>query len=337
MVIPNCPVKTGASSRSYQLIRFMETRTAFLRECLRERRDLLAAEPNSEASRCEMAYIDARLKSPWLYYSSRCNRLNFSKGTEIAFVMSDQLKRLRQRAIASLKPSQKNDAELIAAIGRLKWSDMRDAFASHIYASSGNNIFLVKQALAHADVGTTRAYLRQRPQICQRFDAFRDVVETALTEVDEGRSIDPTLLFLANNYKDFGKSDRDKLFAFRTRMRMGCANPTDPEHHFAPNHPHRARCAVQRCILCRHGIVFSDAFEGLADRHADLVWLRRNTPPNRWLTSTLSWELEAIEYVRDKVFAASAERFVARSENRVVNINAGKLFVFDDPEVIGGG
>lgn len=104
----------------------------------------------------------------------------------------------------------------------------------------------------------------------------------------------------------------------------------------APNHPQGALCSVQRCILCRHGIVFRDAFEGLADRHADLMWLRNCTPPNRWLTSTLSWEMEAIEYVRDRVFASSAERFAARSKERLAEIKIGRLFVFDDPEIMGG-
>jgi hypothetical protein len=61
--------------------------------------------------------------------------------------------------------------------------------------------------------------------------------------------------------------------------------------------------------------VFKDAYAGLADRHADLAWLRNSTPPNRWLTSSLSWEMEAIELVRDDIFTDRADAFPDLIEN----------------------
>ncbi len=231
--------------------------------------------------------------------------------------------------------TQKQDKGLIAAIEALKWSDVRDAFASHIFDNSGGNIFLVKLALGHNHVATTRHYLRQRRQIRERFDAFREVMEATLTEVKEGRVVDPTILFLLSNYTDVTDFDRERLAAYRTRMGMGCTNPTKPDKHLAPNHIEGSWCAVQRCVLCRHGIVFKDAYGDLADRHADLSWLQRNTPPNRWLTSSLSWEMEAIELVRDNVFADQSNAFKMRSEKRLVEISAGLVDIFDDPQIMG--
>jgi hypothetical protein len=93
----------------------------------------------------------------------------------------------------------------------------------------------------------------------------------------------------------------------------GWAAPTPPIPAGIWRRTTGAVCGVQRCVICRHGIIFRDAFEGLANRHADLWWVRGHTPPERWLTSTLSWEMEAIELVRDRVFAAKVTEFNARS------------------------
>ncbi|WP_156363011.1 hypothetical protein [Rubellimicrobium mesophilum] len=289
----------------------------------------------SLANQNEIARIDKRLRSPWLFYSSK------RKGAR-AIGLADNgtvfvnLEHLKAKAIASLRQAGRDDPALTQAISALRWSDVRDAFAAHIFDSSGGNIFLVRRALDHNHVATTQHYLRQRRQLRQRLDAFRKVVETALTEVKQGRTVDPTILFLASNYSDFGEEDREKLLAYRTRLGMGCRNPVDPESHLAPNHVVGTPCAVQRCVLCRHGIVFKDAYEGLADRHGDLVWLRNNIPPNRWLTSSLSWELEAIELVRDRVFTESADAFRRRSEARVSEVLSGQAYVFDDPEIMVG-
>ena len=324
----------GSRFRTFQTIRTLERRSAFLRDCLRERRAILEATKPAHGTLKEIAEIDRLLRSPWIYYGQKGNGVG-SVGMVTANVMHKQIDRLKELAIASLPPRDRNDEELVSAIQALKWSDLRDAFAAHIYARSGGNIFLVKRALDHNAITVTRHYLRQRRLIKERFEAFRTVMNAALTEVSEGRQVDPTLLFLASNYSDFGEHDRRRLSEFRSRMEMGCRNPTSPDSHLAPDHEEGALCAVQRCILCRQGIVFREAFGGLADRHADLVWLRQNSNAMRWLTSTLSWELEAIELVRDRVFHAKAAEFDERSSQRLQEIAAGRAYVFDEPEVAG--
>jgi hypothetical protein len=206
-----------------------------------------------------------------------------------------------------------------------------------VYDNSGQNIFLVQRALSHADLFTTRHYLRQRRQLRERFDAFRTVMETAMREVRDGRPMDPTILYLASNFRDFGEADRQRLKRYRTRMGMGCANPTDPETLLAPTHPKGALCVVQRCVLCHHGIVFADAFEGLADRHADLLWLRDATLPDRWMTSTFWWEFEAIKLLLTDVFAGKRAAFMERSDARLAGLRADRYSLLDDPETARGG
>jgi len=324
----------GSKFRSFQLIRALVDRTEFLRQCLRERLQLLEAQEKKVAIAAEIKKIKQRLRSPWLYYNSKGNGIDavaLGDGGSVNYALSF----LKAKAIEALSSEQKHDDTLITGINALKWSDCRDALATHIYDASGGNIFLVKQALDHNNVSTTRMYLRQRRQIRERFAAFRKVTNTILEEVKNGNSVDPTILFLSVNYRDFGEVDRERLKSFRTRLGMGCSNPTSPDSFLAPHHIEGTFCLVQRCVLCRHGIIFKDAYKDLAIRRADLVWLRSNTPPNRWLTSNLSWELEAIELVRDNIFTSQIEGFDSLARDRLDEIAAGRAYVFDDPEISG--
>ncbi|MFM2044145.1 MAG: hypothetical protein RLY86_2721 [Pseudomonadota bacterium] len=327
--------QAGPRFRSFQIIRAMERRTTFLREMLRRRRVVLEAQPDSLERRQEMAEIERQLRRPWLYYNmsgvgaAAC-------GAPLMSAIVNQLPTLKRIAIEALPQNFPGREKRAAAIDALTWSDIRDAFATFIFDNSGQNPFILQRALSHGDPRSQRAYLRQKRQLRDRFDRFRTLMESALREVQDGRSVDPTVLYLSNNYLDFSDADRDKLKHYRTRMGMGCAAPMEPEDFLAPRHPTGAICAVQRCILCRHGIVFAGAFEGLADRYADLLWLREGTPPQRWLTSTFWWELEAIIMTRDKVFRDKQAAFMARSEDRLAGLRTGALFVFDDPDVAGG-
>ncbi len=304
---------------------------------LKRRRALLQAQPDSLATRQELTAIAQKLLKPWLYCRGNCRGSAAAGGTLLSQLIHTQIVALKRIAIDFIPENRPNREKLIAAIDSLRWSDVRDAFATHVFDNSGQNIFLVQRALSHADPFTTRRYLRQRRQLRRRFDAFRTVMETALWEVRDGRPMDPTILYLASNFRDFGEADRERLKRYRTRMGMGCANPTDPETFLAPTHPNGALCVVQRCVLCRHGIVFADAFEGLADRRADLLWLRDATPPDRWMTSTFWWEFEAIKLLLTDVFAGKRAAFMERSDARLAGLRAGSYALLDDPETARGG
>jgi hypothetical protein len=329
--------QAGPRFRAFQVIRWMQGRSGLLRELLTRRRALLEAQPDSLATRQELAAIAQKLRTPWLWYQEYGRGCAAAGGTDLSHLIHTQIVALKRIAVEFIPENRPNREKLIAAIESLRWSDVRDAFATHVYDNSGQNIFLVQRALSHADPFTTRRYLRQRRQLRERFDAFRSVMETALREVRDGRPMDPTILYLASNFRDFGEADRERLKRYRTQMGMGCANPTDPETFLAPTHPKGALCVIQRCVLCRHGIVFADAFEGLADRHADLLRLRDTTLPDRWMTSTFWWEFEAIKLLLTDVFAGKRAEFMERSDARLAGLRADRYSLFDDPETARGG
>ncbi|WP_282027257.1 hypothetical protein [Ruegeria faecimaris] len=321
----------GPRFRSFRIIRMLEKRSEYLRTLLREKRKVIEKEPDGLEKAAALAEIDYRLRSPWIYLNSRQSGVKAVSRVRLAQLMNEQLPIIRKRAL-ELPSVRKNANEKVAqSIRTLNWSDLRDAFAAHIYAASGGNVFLVKRALNHNDVRVTRSYLRQRRLIREHFDDFRKVISAALEEVSQGRALDPTILFLRSNYADFTNEDRERLRLYRTRLGMGCTDPNNPDPVISSRSG--ALCETQRCILCRHGVIFTEAWKGLADRHADLIWIRQASSPIRWLTSTLSWELEAIELARETAFSDVKIEFRDHSEARLERLEAGTEFIFDDPSL----
>lgn len=324
----------GARFRSFQVIRALQSRSEFLRASLLVRRRILERELRLATSVEEIAEIDFRLKSPWLFFNPKHIGVK-AVGIFSASIMKNNLKIIKEMAITALSRRKRDREELITSIQSFRWSDARDGFAAHLYEQSRGNIFIVQKALSHNDISVTRHYLRQRRMLKQRFNAFRDVMQAILDELRSGRILDPTVLFLTLHQPDFGPKDREKIAKYRTRMGMGCVDPTSPSTLIAPGHSKGALCAVQRCILCRNGVIFADASDGLAKRHAELIWLRRISNPMRWLTSTFSWELEAIELARDELFTDQIAQFNDRSNEHLAAIKRNEAFVFDEPELRG--
>ncbi|UWR03457.1 hypothetical protein K3740_01725 [Ruegeria conchae] len=324
----------GSKFRAFQVIKSMEKRSEFLRALAKKRRAMLETAKQTQEVKSEIADIDHILRSPWIYYNLRNRGIKAVGHDRLSHIMSANLPKIRQRAISASERKGYSES-LKSAINKISWKDCRDAFAAHLYSASAGNLFLVKRALGHGSIDVTRGYLRQRHLICEHFDAARKVIDTAVEEIDKGRALDPTILFMSANYDDFDASDRVRLRAFRTRMGMGCKDPQNPPPHLSSEANTGAYCSVQRCILCNHGVVFKESWKNLAERHAELVYLRKRTLPNRWLTSTFSWELEALELVRDRFLASVEPRFSEHSELKLSELEAGRAFLFDDHSLVG--
>ena len=217
--------QAGPRFRAFQVIRWMQGRSGLLRELLTRRRALLEAQPDSLATRQELVTIAQKLRTPWLYYNENGGGSAAAGGIRLATLINIQIDALKRIAVKSIPENRPDRKKLIAAIESLRWSDVRDAFATHVDHNSGQNIFLVQRALSHADLFTTRHYLRQRRQLRERFDAFQPSWRRRCGRSGTaGRWTRPSV-YLASNFRDFGEADRQRLKRYRTRMGMGCANP----------------------------------------------------------------------------------------------------------------
>ena len=318
----------------YSVIKTQIERTRYLRGILRELRAGLLAEPQTIEIRAQVAKIERKLRSPWIYFNPKgvgheaVGLLGVSKAVSVAFDMT-------------LKSQAKDLAEklgrvsLINAIDALSPGDIRDGFAAFIYASSGANIFAVQQALNHNSISTTRHYLRQRRQIAERFKHFRRMGQALFDELEAGHAVDPTVLRLATSPTGFTCEDRKTLetnrvaSVFRSRYGMGCTDPFNPPKDVAPNHVMDTLCGVQRCLLCPLAKVTPEALGPLAIRLAELLELRRVIPIGRFLTSSLTLELGGIEIIRDQASGYLAKRFDHAVASHREMLRSGEAQIFD--------
>lgn len=325
--------QSGSKFRSFQVINGLVERSETLRTHLRELRDLKARPGVSKQNQNDIVRIDNLLASPWLYFvHNQGAGVNCFGRQPLHSLMADTLPMIKERAIKALKVGSDTE-QLIQDIEAINWKDCRDALAAHVYKESGGNLFLVKKTLGHSSFQVTRSYLRQKRLRKEHFESARKVIDAALAEVVEGRSIDPTILFLAANYEDFGPQDRERLVAHRTSMGMGCLNPYAPDTDAWTVKSKGEPCSVQRCVLCKNGVVFKDAWGDLAIRHAELVYLRGNTAPDRWITSPFSWELEAIELLWNEYFTDNWDGFLTTSNEYLAALKSGDAFLFDDADL----
>ncbi|WP_145962800.1 hypothetical protein [Mangrovicoccus ximenensis] len=315
----------------FSVIKFQLERTRFLRDSLRTRRArILSDSLQAAASSRELAMIERKLRSPWIYYNSK------GLGHEAVGVLGvttwvSGAFRAHIRPCAIDEARHRDDPDLVAATARIKPTDLRDAHASHVFETSGGNIFAVQQALHHKAVSTTRHYLRQQRQIRERFAAWRRMTEALGAEAASGGTVDPTMLRLAATVRNaVTEEDRASLQTFRSRDRLACADPRNPPAELAPGHVPGTLCMVQRCTLCRHASLTLEALEPLALRLAELSELARILPAERFATSSFRREMDTIEIVRDGLGRNRRAAFEAAMGRHREALKTGAAKIFDE-------
>ncbi|MCC8950221.1 hypothetical protein H8A97_35380 [Bradyrhizobium sp. Arg62] len=314
----------------YAVIKAQIERTRFLRDLLRQLRCEILKDPKrAHTLRQDLALIERKIRSPWIYYNPNGNGhasvglLSVSQAVSAPFVS-------HLRAYAITLAERQGDKALVGSISGFLPGDIRDGYAAFIFEASGGNIFAVKQALNHRNLSTTRHYLRQKRQIRERFKAFREMTRGLFAEIEAGRFVDPTILYLVSSTEGISEDDRDALRAFRSRYGMACADPLSPPSEIAPNHISGTPCAVQRCILCKYARLTREAIKPLACRYAELLELNAVIPAERFLTSSFQIELQAIQIVREVTYPELKALFDETVERHRAALQSGDARIFDD-------
>jgi hypothetical protein len=317
----------------FQIIKAMIERTRPLRESLQIRLDALEAitSPSKEQARAtsELRFM---VRSPWLYFrmrgvSSTPGRVGVLGHTTAMVFRSfcrDTFEGIRARIPADERQAFRQSLE------QLTLSDLRDGFASFIYDNSLFNVILLKQALGHGNIRTTRAYLRQRRQIAQRFGQFTTFQEALFDEIKRFRAVDPTVLYIRLSVSEITDEQRRRLAdrRLRTRMGMGCLDPASPPPDVAPGH-RGGLCAVQRCTLCVHGVVFEDTLPHLAVRQAELRHIRSRVAAERFQASSFQFEWLAILTIVENVYSHRRDEFDRSVNTHIKKLEAGEAYLFD--------
>lgn len=316
----------------YRVIMDQISRTQPLRDALRAQVARLETKHNRTHEEDQsLEQMRRSLKSPWLFFRNA----NLGIGGRVGDLRVSDRGVMNQRLRASLREHGQrlgwlNDESLAAQIDELRLSDLRDGFAAFLYEDSLYNIFLVKRALGHRSLSSTKHYLRQKRQRRAHWAEFKSLQEVIWDEIATWQRIDPTILFIRVRYGDATPEQRRRLAEHqeRTRMGMGCLDPTSPPPEVAPNHK-GGTCIVQRCTLCRLGVVFEETFESLALRMAELRHIRPQIPPDRWGDSTFVVEWAAIEETVARSFPGRQEEFEAAVEAFAVKILKDEIYVFE--------
>lgn len=314
----------------YAVIKAQIERSRLLRDLLRRvRAEILSDPERARAKRADLAQIERKLKSPWIYYNAKGIGHQAVGLIGVTNPVAHHFNYyIRPAAIATAeRRKEKGIAESIAGFVA---GDIRDGYAAFIFDASFGNIFAVQQALMHRNHATTRLYLRQKRQIRERFQAFRTMTHSLFEEIKAGRSVDPTILYLRTSTGGVSDKDRDLLRDFRSRYGMSCDDPLNPPPAVAPNHILGTLCATQRCVLCKFARLTSEAIKPLACRFAELLELSKHIPAERFLTSSFQTEMEAIKIVREETYPELRSVFDRAVECHRQALLTGNAKVFDD-------
>jgi hypothetical protein len=275
----------------YQIVRYMIERTKVLRATVRHRLELarndFAVSPDVTKSG-KIAELETLVRSPWLYHT--VNKI----GEVSAFgnMDSNHLGPIARTVVAA-----HGLIERYPSLEKIATSDARDAWIGFAYVQSGYHVLLTQLASQHSDIRTLRHYLRSRRYREFSEKQVRTVQEAVFAEISTGGVVDPTRLRLlvANGSITSEQERRLQDFRQRTRLGLGCLDPTNPPREIVPDHRAGALCRVQRCTGCEHGVVFRESIGPLARACAELIHIQRTMPYAAWCGSSLEDELASIE------------------------------------------
>ncbi|MBX9827481.1 MAG: hypothetical protein K2Y27_21115 [Xanthobacteraceae bacterium] len=287
----------------YRIVQFMVERTRPLRATLRYRLEQIREKHRrapSRKSEQRIAALEASLRSPWLYHV-------VNKTGEVGSFHNEDAGRLNEivRGVVGkhgLLDEHPSLAEMMTSVAR-------DAWIGYAYVQSGYHVMMTKLAAQQANARMLKYYLRQRRYRDHSEDQVRTFHEAVFGELRAGRAVDPTRLRLLVRNGEITEDQERRLLDLRqrTRLGMGCLDPTRPPREIAPGHRDGMVCRVQRCTGCRHGVVFAESLVPLARACAELIFIKRSIPLTAWTGSSFEDELASLEETLLQFDAATVE------------------------------
>jgi hypothetical protein len=306
----------------YAVMKFMIERTKGLRETLR--RDLADA----QASYASFPTYDLKkkiirlrrwIKSPWLYHSYN------DPGSVLSFT-NDHSSMLNEfiREVVKLNSLEEDHPTLLY----FTTSMARDAWIGHAYVKSGYQVLIAQLAAQHANLRTLRHYLNRHRYRRDSEKAVRKVMDHTFREIRAGQRLDPVRVKILVAYGKITPEQADRLLDLRqrTRLGMGCLEPTKPPPDLVPDHVPGTICRPQPCAGCTHSRSFDESLVPLAEWLADLHFVRKHRPLPSWDGTSFSDEAEWIERTLQQFDEAGVW---AAYEHRTRRLETGEVQPYD--------
>lgn len=275
----------------FQILIYVIKITQVLRATVQKRLDQARAayeQNRTDAGAARIAELEATVRSPWLYQLS--NKL----GEVSAFDDNDCT---HFGPIAREAARRHGFLDTFPELEDVTTSDARDAWIGYAYVESGYHVLLTQLAAQHKNLSTLRHYLKSVLYRMHSEAEVRKLQAAIFKELGEGRIIDPVRLriLVANGTITEEQEQRLADLRQRTRLGLGCLDPTAPPREIAPDHRPGAICRVQRCTGCENGLVFPESLDLLSRSYVELIQIQRKIPFTAWAGSSFEDELASVE------------------------------------------
>ena len=244
-----------------------------------------------EKIREQIRELRSKVKSPWLY-ATRVGTIGCLTQTNYLPVRDGAMKGSGLKLIITNINLGRPQDDLIDT--DMSVGDLRDAYISFSYESSGYSWLVAKLAAGHKSIESLRTYLRKRHWKAHGEKKVHAWGEALWSEIKIHRSIDAAVLFARVQRGEISDEERAR-WTRRTHVGTGCEAFDRPPKYIAPEHSEGCGCRVQRCTLCHQAILFDDSFDLLARRLMELSYLQETTPLLAWMQSSFPIEMENTE------------------------------------------
>lgn len=291
-----------------KVIERSEPLRALLRKQLEEVEQQTKGQWQSDAQTLVIAQLKQTIRSPWLHATT-----GFTSKIE-DYDPSDpgwKVKKLTDRCLGAkaftgkvtmIKYLQGEANAILASHGHpltkeITLSDVRDAYISWAYSSSGFEWMMAKLAAGHTSIQSAITYLRTRALKQHGETAVRQFTAIVFDEIKTQKRLDPIFLYARVNRGSVSEVQRQRWAQGkdRTRVGTGCADFKHPPKHMAAHHKEGKGCRTQRCTLCERAVVFHDSYHHLARRKAELLDHQGKVGMLVWVTTDFPDELFKLE------------------------------------------
>jgi hypothetical protein len=282
------PSKVKAQFHAFNLIKTLIEITEPLRETLRMKVKLLRNSNEkiySHETQREIQKLERSIRSPWLYIS-------LTTREDTCPVRSVQLNDSSYlNSIVRLIAEDANLTEDHPYLKTLTTSQARDSMINFTFRNS-RRISVARLVAQQSDYRSLRYYLARRKIKRANFQTVNQVLTHTFGQIRHRDVFDETRIKIAMKTGEITPEQERRLrdVRLRTRVGLGCKNPTNPPSEIDPHHPEGQICRVQRCTGCFHGVVFPESVRPLAYTLADLRYQQRKIGLATWKGSTFEEE-----------------------------------------------
>lgn len=278
-----------------------------------------------DRSKKAIVRLEQGIRSPWLYVVAGTEVITWLSRESYTSTSSDVGgNTFLGDVIESINRREANPSRHIKA--SLKPSDFRDAFAAYAYQMSGGAVLYVMKVLGHKQPTTTQAYLENTLLNEESNRLYRTFSNALWHEIKVHGRADPSLVAKWSRDGTVTEDERQRLAKYRalkrSRIGVGCKDPTSPPRHIAPNFKPDgvAECPVQRCTLClENAVIFPDSVEGLCKRLAELRAIQSQMSSLSFIETSFGEEARnterALEHFNPTDVAVRLQKWQARIDS----------------------